>query len=60
MKIKKLNKKLSLNKATVADLEVKDMNSVKGGYQSVEHSACPTCETICFPKCIPTLTCVVC
>ena len=31
MKIKKLNKKLTLNKKTIASLNNSDMNSVKGG-----------------------------
>lgn len=35
MKTKKLNKKLVLNKTTVADLEGRDMNRVRGGTNSV-------------------------
>ncbi len=31
MKVKDFNKKLSLNKKTIAHLEAEDMNQVKGG-----------------------------
>lgn len=50
MKSKKLGKKLTLSKTTVANLEAKDQNAVKGGYWATEintgcgswHPACPT------------------
>lgn len=45
MKPKKLEKKLSLNKATIARLQDSDMNGIKGGDSQV------------YPGCWSTITC---
>jgi natural product precursor len=44
MKSKKLNNKLSLNKKTIANLEVREMNYAKGGATRVTE-----CHPICDP-----------
>jgi natural product precursor len=43
MKTKKFEKKLSLNKKTIADLDSKEMGAVKGGYKLT----IPTCIITC-------------
>ena len=51
MKKKKFNKKLSLNKESIANLNSPEMDKVKGGADySEEHSCypyCPSNNTIC-------------
>jgi natural product precursor len=55
MKTKKFNKKLALNKNTIANLRSQDMNSAKGGIFTDD-----TCDS-CYPPtyCLgcPTLIC---
>jgi len=59
MKTKIFNKKLSLNKKTVADLNNKEMQGVHGGAETVERTICITkCATDC-PVCTIT-RCTVC
>lgn len=54
MKTKKLSKKLSLSKKTIANLNAREKNEAKGGKQRTE-------ETYCWTDCIcPTATCVPC
>ena len=61
MKIKKLHKKLVLNKKTVANLAKSDLDDVKGGYT---YSCLPqTCDYVCtYTKntWCTRLTCYVC
>lgn len=52
MKTKKFKTKMSLNKATVANLEKPEMNEAKGGYES-KFWPCPTwapdsCNSLCY------------
>ena len=57
MKTKKINRKLSLNKATVVDLNKNAMNEVKGGF-SIDLSCYPTACGYCSDDCTPfTETC---
>ncbi len=69
MKPKKLNKKLSLNKKTVADLNVSEMGHLKGGCldTDIRKSGCvtdntcmiETCPTDCGASCGVTIcTCI--
>lgn len=51
MKTKKFEKKLSLNKKTIADLEAGEQNAVKGGFGGTGRSFC-----WCYPS-LPTCTC---
>jgi natural product precursor len=49
MKQKKIGKKLSLNKKTIADLNLKEMKDVYGGFNnSMRITAC-TCKTCSAP-----------
>lgn len=45
MKTKNFDKKLSLNKRTVAALDVAEMNGLKGGIDRSLLTACLTCAT---------------
>lgn len=56
MKIKKFNKKLSLNKKTIVNLEDRELKNVNGGGDKppnsiiYEATACPSlCHTFCPP-----------
>lgn len=59
MKRKKLQKKLRLNKATVADLNKHAMVQVKGGLLTIRITCVPQCDTdltcedltVCGPVC---------
>jgi hypothetical protein len=54
MKTKKLSKKLSLSKKTIANLNAREKNEAKGGKRRTE-------ETYCWTECIcPTATCEPC
>ena len=55
MKTKKFNKKLSLNKTTVANLSNYELNHVRGGVFTFE-TVCPTCDTEGI-ACRPTTRC---
>jgi natural product precursor len=51
MKTKKLGKKLSLSKATIANLEHNELKSVKGGYYATKlWGGCTTWHPICFTE----------
>lgn len=45
MKTKNFDKKLILNKTTVASLELAEMNDIKGGIDRSLLTACLTCAT---------------
>jgi len=45
MKIKKSNKKLTLKKETLANLDIKAMIDVKGGIETVYDTCFPYCDT---------------
>lgn len=45
MKLKNLKKKLSLNKKTVSNLDSKQMNSVKGGFDLSDYCNPPDNKT---------------
>ena len=68
MKTKKFNKKLGLNKKTIADLNEPDMQSLRGGTQSYDTCGftriweCPTDFTCTHPvmckcTCLCTMPC---
>ena len=51
MKTKKLNKKLTLSKITVAHLGNNEKSAVKGGYWATElHTGCTSWHPVCFTK----------
>jgi natural product precursor len=53
MKIKKLTKKLALNKKTVANLDSREMKSLKGGVEyTVYNTNCDTCNDLSVVYCI--------
>jgi hypothetical protein len=57
MKTKKLTRKLTLKKSTIADLAIQEKNDVKGGYLNTNLEA--TCYTwcgVCLTRasCVPT------
>lgn len=57
MKPQKLNKKLSLNKSTVASLNSSEMGHLLGGCYTQVYSGCPltyTCFITCGKTCNPT------
>lgn len=56
MKAKKFNKRLGLNKKTIANLSVKDMNLLKGGIEQTEigHACSNPCVTDICPTRKPT------
>lgn len=65
MKNKTFNKKLNLNKQTVAFLDADELKKLRAGNdptftcdtcpkQSEEHTSCPACPEPCEPK-IPTI-----
>lgn len=61
MKTKKLNKKLTLSKATIANLEQNEQSAVRAGYHDTEfHTGCftwhPVCETRPDTMCVTQLT----
>jgi len=65
MRTKKFNKKLNLNKKTIADLDPKKMNGIKGGAPSAFPSGCcseyVTCGDTCgCPPPSVTTGCAVC
>jgi hypothetical protein len=47
MKVKKLNKKLTLRKETLANLDINAMSGVKGGIETVHDTCHPYCDTYC-------------
>lgn len=55
MKKKSFNKKLTLNKKTIVDLENTEMGDAKGGVNSMDtycETRCPTCPFMsCFIWC---------
>ena len=52
MKIKKSNKKLVFSKDTVADLDVEDLNDVRGGgTTNTIHTHFHTCTLTCWYTC---------
>lgn len=56
MKPKKLVKRLSLSKTTIANLEGNEQNAVRGGYWATAiNTGCGTWHPICFTK--PHWTC---
>jgi hypothetical protein len=56
MKRKKLSKKFSLNKRTVANLDRKSLSGIFGGVYTDPGSTCKFCETE-DPFCQPTAAC---
>lgn len=54
MKTKKFDKKLALNKKTIADLSNGEMGKIQGGNSG---NSCPECqaytESICLSQCTP-------
>ena len=67
MKTKKFNKKLSLNKKTIADLNEEEMKKAIGGVSGVDTTCLETmlitcgvqsCGTICFT--LPNKACISC
>ena len=54
MKIKKFDKKLMLNKKTIADLENEELNTVKGGKPTIATPCGGTHLTLC---CTPFFPC---
>jgi len=55
MKTKKITKKLSLNKKTVADLNHGELKNAQGGYgPSVNYSNCLACTHSCGGTCLNT------
>lgn len=46
MKSKELTMKLSLNKETISDLDSKEMNSVKGGFDLSDYCNPPDNQTL--------------
>jgi natural product precursor len=60
MKVKKFNKKLGLNKSTVANLNNSDMNAVYGGVTN-EPTVCVTkCATNCCLETMKLTRCINC
>jgi natural product precursor len=62
MKIKKFNKKLGLNKSTVANLSGQEMNLLHGGGTTtlVGHACSAPCVSdICYTKQVPTCSATV-
>lgn len=58
MKSKKLTKKLTLNKSTVARLDHAQQGAVKGGYLATEfYGGCNTWHPVCYsvPRDCPTI-----
>lgn len=52
MKTRKIERKLTLNKETVSDLRVEEMENARGGANSVPFFACYTNDmSICLPAC---------
>jgi natural product precursor len=59
MKVKKINKKLTLSKQTIANLKVEELNSVKGGAPS--NRVCGGTDlTLCCPEPVTINTCLGC
>ena len=66
MKIKNFNKKLALNKQTIANLGSKEMQKIAGGEETVTRvcyscietcmTECPICTDLCTDGC-PTVPC---
>ncbi len=53
MKRKKFNKRLSLNKKTVANLDSREMKSLNGGYEiTIYVTNCPQCDDLSIVYCI--------
>lgn len=63
MKVKKYEKKLALNKKTIADLEVKELNGVVGGIPTETNDpvvkTCP-CESVVVCQYTEQNTCDTC
>ena len=54
MKTKKFDKKLTLNKKTIADLSNPEMEKIQGGVVSLPLSACCVTEySKCLTQCVP-------
>jgi natural product precursor len=47
MKTKKINKKLTLNKTTISDLKPRDLNTVKGGTNTIPRTICHSIYRTC-------------
>jgi natural product precursor len=58
MKVRKFDKKLSLNKTTVSNLSESQLNDAKGGIITIGYT-CETCDRRFCPTIAPTL-CVTC
>ncbi len=54
MKVKKFNKRLVLNKNTIAHLDNDDMNAINGGYTLLCQ---PTGFTYCITRCVTDCAC---
>jgi len=63
MKAKRFNKKLVLNKKTIADLSIDEMNAAHGGVTTSGCTLKVTCSVPTGPNCGPTretFCCVIC
>jgi hypothetical protein len=52
MKTKKFNKKLTLNKATIADLHNGEMGKIQGGFDNTNVSKCLACLETTYSDCL--------
>jgi hypothetical protein len=50
MKAKKFDKKLSLNKKTISDLNISEMGNIQGGLPS--GATCPNCPITTYSRCL--------
>ena len=55
MKVKKIQKKMTLNKQTIAALNIDEMNKQRGGYETVPMLC--SVETRCLTECNPISVC---
>jgi natural product precursor len=60
MKVKRFNKKLVLNKKTIADLSNDEMNALHGGESLPCTILAPTCVVPTEGKCGPTIASMCC
>jgi hypothetical protein len=57
MKSKKFEKKLELNKETIANLKINQMKDIRGGLAPSEKSECATCSGCTCPNYCSQQTC---
>lgn len=52
MKHRKMNKKLSIKKATVANLQIREMRDARGGAITLYDITCPNISTCYADRCL--------